>query len=132
MLGTPSSSFEISLFRAMRALFDEGVVGELHLVSRGVPRSLHTAAQALLRRPPGTAAPAAEPLASPERVGDEANDAANPPEPALGARTVVAPEIQEEIERLRRDATPRRTPVAAVARSDTRMAIAFGAEDNET
>jgi hypothetical protein len=100
---------------AVRALFDKVTVTRLHELSGGVPRRLHTAAQAVLRRepeaPPSEDATLGEPEAALDAPPLDEQESAldTPPEKAMIAPIAsVASEIQEEIERLRHDAASRR------------------------
>lgn len=85
---------------AVRALFDEPTIARLFEASGGVPRRLHTAAQAVLRQEPRTPPP------EEYQVDQLEVDALEVDEEAVqdDARALVAPAIREEIERLRRDA----------------------------
>jgi type II secretory pathway predicted ATPase ExeA len=92
---------------AVRARFDDVTVTHLHELSGGVPRRLHTAAQAVLRQ--GLKAPLSE-----GAVLDDQQSALDAPlESAVNVPVAgIDSGIQEEIERLRQG-TARRSPVVA-------------------
>ena len=88
---------------AVRALFDDATVTRLHELSGGVPRRLHTVAQAVLRRAP------APPPAEDVPLDEQASALDAPPTSEMNGYVAgIAPAIQEEIERLRQDAARRR------------------------
>jgi len=89
---------------AVRARFDEGTITRLYELSGGIPRRLHTAAQAVLRREPE--APPPEDATLDEQVSalDEPPDRATSV-PSGGIASV----IHEEIGRLLQDSARRRS-----------------------
>jgi type II secretory pathway predicted ATPase ExeA len=109
---------------AVRALFDAAAVTRLHELSGGIPRRLHTAAQAMLRREPEAPPPEDATL-------DEQASALDPPSASAMNESVsgIAPAIQEEIERLRQDAAGRRgvAPSRPFFLRSTTMLVAFAA-----
>jgi type II secretory pathway predicted ATPase ExeA len=108
---------------AVRALFDDDTVTRLHELSGGVPRRLHTAAQAVLRREP-------EVPPSPDATLDEQESALDaPPESAMNLPIAgIAHAIHEEVGRLRQDAARRRAALGRpFFRRSATMVIAFAA-----
>jgi type II secretory pathway predicted ATPase ExeA len=108
---------------ALRALFDDATVTRLYELSGGVPRRLHTAAQAVLRREP-EAPPAVD------ATLDEQESALDAPsESAMNVPIAgIASSIHEEIGRMRQDATIRRAALSRpFFRRSATLVIAFAA-----
>ena len=92
---------------AVRALFDGATVARLHEFSGGIPRRLHTAAQAVLRREPEAPPPEDATLDEQESALDA------PPKSAMNVPIAgIASAIHEEIGRLRQDAARRRAALS--------------------
>jgi type II secretory pathway predicted ATPase ExeA len=108
---------------AVRALFDDATITRLHELSGGVPRRLHTAAQAVLRREPATPP-------SPDATLDEQESALDAPsERAMNVPIAgIASEIHEELGRLWQEIASRRSARRRpFFRRSATMAIAFAA-----
>jgi type II secretory pathway predicted ATPase ExeA len=109
---------------AVRARFDDATVSHLHELSGGVPRRLHTAAQAVLRQDPET------PPSEGAILDDHQSALDAPLEKAVNVPVAgISSRIHEEIERLRQG-TDRPSPVGAgrsFFRHPTTMVVAFAA-----
>ena len=108
---------------AVRALFDDATVTRLYELSGGIPRRLHTAAQAVLRREPDPPAPEDATLDEQESALDTL------PESAVNVPIAgIASAIHEEIGRLRQDAARHRAALSRpFFRRSATMLIAFAA-----
>jgi hypothetical protein len=93
---------------SIRARFDDRIVQQLHRVSAGIPRRLHSAAAEILQEAPG--ATADDHVIAPAAPIDAPVEPAKPVEPAASEQTLGVPSDERRVSR-RRAAEPEGVPV---------------------